>query len=53
MNQPLVNLRVDFAFKQLFGSRGNEQILMQFLNVILASSLSSPIQTLKIEDPHL
>ncbi|PGV85926.1 ATPase, partial [Bacillus cereus] len=46
MNQPLVNLRVDFAFKQLFGSRGNEQILMQFLNVILASSLSSPIQTL-------
>ncbi|MED2777328.1 Rpn family recombination-promoting nuclease/putative transposase [Bacillus thuringiensis] len=53
MNQPLVNLRVDFAFKQLFGSRGNEQILMQFLNVILASSLSSPIQKLNIEDPHL
>jgi predicted transposase/invertase (TIGR01784 family) len=54
MNQPLVNLRVDFAFKQLFGTRGNEQILMQFLNVTLASSLSSPhIQTLKIEDPHL
>jgi len=38
---------------QLFGVRGNEQILMQFLNVTLASSLSSPIQTLKIEDPHL
>ncbi|WP_033732610.1 Rpn family recombination-promoting nuclease/putative transposase [Bacillus mycoides] len=53
MKQPLVNLPVDFAFKQLFGSRGNEQILMQFLNVILASSLSSPIQALKIEDPHL
>ncbi|MEB8752426.1 Rpn family recombination-promoting nuclease/putative transposase [Bacillus cereus] len=53
MNQPLVNLRVDFAFKQLFGTRGNEQILMQFLNVTLASSLSSPIRTLKIEDPHL
>ncbi len=53
MNQPLVNLRVDFAFKQLFGSRGNEQILMHFLNAILASSLSSPIQTLQIEDPHL
>ncbi|PEZ41801.1 ATPase [Bacillus thuringiensis] len=53
MNQPLVNLRVDFAFKQLFGTRGNEQILMQFLNVMLASSLSSPIQALKIEDPHM
>ncbi len=26
---------------------------MQFLNVTLASSLSSPIQTLNIEDPHL
>ncbi|MHA4119329.1 Rpn family recombination-promoting nuclease/putative transposase [Bacillus cereus] len=53
MNQPLVNLRVDFAFKQLFGTRGNEQILIQFLNVTLASSLSSPIRTLNIEDPHL
>ncbi|MEK4677815.1 MULTISPECIES: Rpn family recombination-promoting nuclease/putative transposase [Bacillus] len=53
MTQPLVNLRVDYAFKQLFGTRGNEQILMQFLNVTLASSLSSPIQTLKIEDPHM
>jgi predicted transposase/invertase (TIGR01784 family) len=53
MNQPLVNLRVDFAFKQLFGTRGNEQILMQFLNVTLASSLSSPIQSLTIEDPHM
>jgi predicted transposase/invertase (TIGR01784 family) len=53
MNQPLVNLRVDFAFKQLFGTRGNEQILMQFLNVTLASSLSSSIQSLTIEDPHM
>lgn len=53
MNQPLVNLRVDFAFKQLFGTRGNEQILMQFLNVTLVSSLSSPIQSLTIEDPHM
>ncbi|AUB67194.1 ATPase (plasmid) [Bacillus cereus] len=53
MTQPLVNLKVDFAFKQLFGTRGNEQILTHFLNVTLASSLSSPIQTLKIEDPHM
>ncbi|MGG0044610.1 hypothetical protein ABEX93_28325 [Bacillus tropicus] len=43
MNQPLVNLRIDLAFKQLLGFRGNEQILMQFLNVIVASSLFSPI----------
>lgn len=39
MTQPLMNLRVDYAFKQLFGTRGNEQILMQFLNVTLASSI--------------
>ncbi|WP_142314258.1 Rpn family recombination-promoting nuclease/putative transposase, partial [Bacillus wiedmannii] len=31
----------------------NEQILMRFLNVTLASSLSSPIQSLTIEDPHM
>ena len=28
MNQPLVNLRVDFAFKQLFGVQGQEELLI-------------------------
>lgn len=27
-NQKLVNLRIDFAFKQLFGTSGSEKILM-------------------------
>ncbi|EJR94334.1 Rpn family recombination-promoting nuclease/putative transposase [Bacillus mycoides] len=53
MSNKLVNLRVDFAFKQLFGVKGNEELLTSFLNAILHESLSSPIQTLKIEDPHL
>lgn len=29
-NQQLVNLRIDFAFKQLFGTSGNEDILIAF-----------------------
>lgn len=29
-NQQLVNLRIDFAFKQLFGTSENEDILIAF-----------------------
>lgn len=53
MNQPLVNLRVDFAFKQLFGVQGQEELLISFLNAILPESLSTSIVSLKIENPHL
>lgn len=42
-NQQLVNLRIDFAFKQLFGTSGNEDILIAFLNAMLRDSLKSPI----------
>lgn len=52
-NQKLVNLRIDFAFKQLFGTSGSEDILLTFLNAMLADSLESPIQSLQFEDPHL
>ncbi|MED2777459.1 Rpn family recombination-promoting nuclease/putative transposase [Bacillus thuringiensis] len=48
-----VNLRIDFAFKQLFGTKGNEDILMGFLNAVLQKTLSSPITSLLLEDPHL
>ncbi|MHB0799149.1 Rpn family recombination-promoting nuclease/putative transposase [Bacillus thuringiensis] len=48
-----VNLRVDFAFKQLFGTKGNEEILMRFLNEVLQKSLVSPITSVSLEDPHL
>ncbi|PEF61482.1 Rpn family recombination-promoting nuclease/putative transposase, partial [Bacillus cereus] len=48
-----VNLRIDFAFKQLFGTKGNEDILMGFLNAILQKTLSSPITSVTLEDPHL
>lgn len=48
-----VNLRVDFAFKQLFGTKGNEDILVEFLNAVLQKSLRSPITSLFLDDPHL
>ncbi|MDK3015927.1 Rpn family recombination-promoting nuclease/putative transposase [Bacillus sp. RB3] len=53
MSNSLVNLRIDFAFKQLFGTNGNEDILVAFLNTILKDSLESPIASLQLEDPHL
>ncbi|PFE01029.1 ATPase [Bacillus sp. AFS023182] len=52
-NQKLVNLRIDFAFKQLFGTNGSEDILIAFLNAMLQDSLESPIISLQLEDPHL
>ncbi|PEU18741.1 MULTISPECIES: Rpn family recombination-promoting nuclease/putative transposase [unclassified Bacillus (in: firmicutes)] len=53
MHKDLVNLRVDFAFKQLFGVQGSEKILVSFLNAVLQPSLEEPITSLHIEDPHL
>ncbi|MEH7150193.1 Rpn family recombination-promoting nuclease/putative transposase [Bacillus thuringiensis] len=53
MTQPLVNLRVDYAFKQLFGVQGQEDLLISFLNAILHESLSTPIISLTLEDPHI
>ncbi len=52
-NQQLVNLRIDFAFKQLFGTSGNEDILVAFLNAMLQNSLESSIVSLQLEDPYL
>lgn len=52
-SQQLVNLRIDFAFKQLFGTSGNEDILIAFLNAMLQDSLESPIVSLQFADPHL
>lgn len=53
MYKDLVNLRVDFAFKRLFGVKGNEEILIGFLNAVLKNSLEEPITSLHVEDPHL
>ncbi|MDF2052864.1 Rpn family recombination-promoting nuclease/putative transposase [Priestia megaterium] len=53
MSTKLVNLRIDFAFKQLFGTKGSEDILIGFLNAVLEKSLEAPITSLQLEDPHL
>ncbi|QWG70541.1 Rpn family recombination-promoting nuclease/putative transposase (plasmid) [Bacillus mycoides] len=49
----LVNLRVDYAFKRLFGVEGNEDILIGFLNAVLQSSIGEKIIALHLDDPHL
>jgi len=41
MSTKLVNLRIDFAFKQLFGTKGSEDILTGFLNAVLEKSLEA------------
>ncbi|MFF1994398.1 Rpn family recombination-promoting nuclease/putative transposase [Bacillus mycoides] len=49
----LVNLRIDFSFKRLFGVEGNEDILIGFLNAVLQSSIDEEITSLHFDDPHL
>ncbi|WP_431603281.1 PD-(D/E)XK nuclease family transposase, partial [Bacillus thuringiensis] len=53
INQPLLNLPLHFPFNQLFPSTPNQQILIQFFNLTLPSSLSSPIHSLTIQHPHI
>ncbi|KAA0803754.1 Rpn family recombination-promoting nuclease/putative transposase [Bacillus sp. BB56-3] len=53
VKKSLVNLRVDFAFKRLFGVEGNEDILIGFLNAVLQSSIKEEITSLHLDDPHL
>lgn len=43
---PLMDLKVDYAFKQLFGTQGNEKILIAFLNAILDLSEDRKIDTM-------
>ena len=35
-----MNLKTDFAFKRLFGTRENTHILRQFLNVVLPDEMN-------------
>ncbi len=41
MNQPLVNLRIDFAFKELFGLQVQEKLLISFLHASLYTQIVS------------
>ncbi|UUI04706.1 Rpn family recombination-promoting nuclease/putative transposase [Oceanobacillus jeddahense] len=46
----LMDLKVDYAFKQLFGNEKNKDITVVFLNAILAKSGRSPIQQLYFQN---
>ncbi|WP_339237652.1 Rpn family recombination-promoting nuclease/putative transposase [Oceanobacillus sp. FSL W7-1281] len=45
-----MDLKVDYAFKQLFGNEKNKDITVVFLNAILAKSGRSPIQQLYFQN---
>ncbi|AWG44806.1 hypothetical protein BEH_25960 (plasmid) [Priestia filamentosa] len=47
-----LDLRVDFAFKSLFGTHGNESILAAFLNAALRLPEEKKITTVHLLDPH-
>lgn len=48
-----MKLYVDFAFKKLFGSRGNERILIAFLNAMLKPSPDKRITDVTILDKEM
>lgn len=48
-----MKLYVDFAFKRLFGSRGNERILIAFLNAMLKPPPDKRITGVTILDKEL
>lgn len=47
---PKINPRVDFAFKILFGSEGSKDILLPFLNAVLAPAM--PLTELTLLNPY-
>lgn len=46
-----INPKVDFAFKKLFGSEENQDLLISLLNAIIASS-EAPIVALELKNPY-
>ncbi len=40
----------DYAFKQIFVAEGQEDVLKDFLNTVLAKTLTSKIETVKINN---
>jgi len=49
----LMDLKIDFAFKQLFGKVGNEPILLAFLNAALQSTQEKRIMSVEILNPEM
>ncbi|WP_019123222.1 Rpn family recombination-promoting nuclease/putative transposase [Brevibacillus massiliensis] len=49
----LMDLKIDFAFKQVFGKAGNEPILRAFLNAALQLPKERQITSVKILNPEI
>ncbi len=47
-----IDPKIDCVFKALLGSEENRNLLIHFLNAILAGELSSPITTVEILNPY-
>ncbi len=47
-----IDPKVDCVFKALLGSEENRNLLIHFLNAILAGELSSPITTVELLNPY-
>lgn len=49
----LMDLKIDFAFKQVFGKTGNEPILLAFLNAALKLPKEKQIASVEILNPEI
>lgn len=49
----LMDLKVDYAFKQLFGHQKNTRVLITFLNSILNRTLQNRITAVQLENTEL
>ncbi len=47
-----IDPKIDCVFKALLGAERNRRLLIHFLNAMLGSELSSPIQTVEILNPY-
>jgi predicted transposase/invertase (TIGR01784 family) len=47
-----LDVRTDFAFKKVFGSQGSKDILISFLNSLVAFPDAEAIEDLTIVDPY-
>ncbi|SDJ24671.1 PD-(D/E)XK nuclease family transposase [Natribacillus halophilus] len=48
--EQLMDLKIDYAFKQLFGNEKNKDITVVFLNAILQKTGKNPITNINFEN---
>lgn len=53
MNVDLIDLKIDFAFKLIFGREGQEPVLVAFLNAALRPTEGNQIQSLTYKNTEL